>query len=109
MANKLKNQRHSRRVVRFGLPTLVVCALTLVALWRIGAPGPAGPTSAVGTSGNTSSEDRSSDPLTAVAGLLARNAVGRQAALEDVEVRDLTSPRTFWIDVGHGMSAFAVL
>jgi hypothetical protein len=40
--------------------------------------------------------------------LLAENTAGRQASLERVAVRDVTSPRTFWIGKGDE-AAFVVL
>ncbi len=72
-----------RRVLRFGLPTLIVGALALVALWRIPAHPPA-PADTVGTA-------------------------GRSARLENVEIQSVASPRTFWIAGGAGPSTFAVL
>jgi hypothetical protein len=47
-------------------------------------------------------------PLTTLAEVVTANAVGRQASLESVEVREVTSARTFWIAAG-GVQAFVVL
>jgi hypothetical protein len=57
-----------------GVPAAIVAILTAVALWRVGAP-------AGGEDG--------------AAGTMGVNA-DRQAGLRDVEVRQLTSDRTFW-------------
>ena len=62
-----------RHVVRLGIPALIVAALALAALWRIGPP-PANPQQAIATTGN----------------------LERQATLERIEVRQLTSRNTFW-------------
>jgi hypothetical protein len=93
-----------RNVVRLGVPALVVAGLAVVALWRVSTP-PVAP-AAVGTSG-TSSPGRAA-PLTRVAELVVANAIGRQASLERMRVREVTSPRTFWIGDDHEM-AFVVL
>ncbi len=47
-------------------------------------------------------------PLTQIADVLAANAAGRQASLENVSVQAVTGPRTFWIGEGDE-SAFVVL
>ena len=62
-----------RQVVRLGVPALIVAGLALVALWRIGPPPP-DPRQAIATTGN----------------------LERRATLERIEVRQLTSGRTFW-------------
>ena len=93
-----------RNVVRLGVPALIVAGLAAVALWRISVPlaGPA----AIGTTG-TASPARTA-PLTRIADLLAENTTGRQASLERVPVREVMSPRTFWIGDGD-QSVFVVL
>jgi hypothetical protein len=93
-----------RNVVRLGVPALIVAGLAAVALWRISTPA-ANPSS-VGTTGTSSSVR--TPPLTRIADLLAENTAGRQASLERVAVRDVTSPRTFWIGKGDE-AAFVVL
>jgi hypothetical protein len=60
--------------VVLGVPAAIVAVLTIVALWRIGAP-------AGGEDG--------------AAGTMGVNA-DRHASLHDVEMRQLTSERTFW-------------
>jgi hypothetical protein len=92
------------RVVRLGLPTLIVAALALGALWRVGAP----PVEQRG--GNTAAPPATPlAPVTRIADVLAQNAVGRQASLERVDVRGLASARTFWFGTGEDTLAFAVL
>ena len=93
-----------RNVVRLGIPALIVGGLAVVALWRIG--GPVTDSSAVGTTG-TASPARAL-PLTRIGDLFFENAAGRQASLERVPVREVTSPRTFWIGEDDE-SAFVVL
>jgi hypothetical protein len=93
-----------RNVVRLGVPALIVAGLAAVALWRIGEP--AADPSAAGTTG-TASPTRTA-PLTRIADLLAENMAGRQASLENVPVREVMSPRTFWIGDGD-QAAFVVL
>jgi hypothetical protein len=78
----------------------------MVALWRVGPP--ATQPAATGTSG-VAVPSALASPLTTLAELVASNAVGRQASLESVEVREVTSPRTFWIGATAGERAFVVL
>ncbi len=92
-----------RNVVRLGVPGLIVAGLAVVALWRVGAP--ANDPRAVGTTGRAAAP---SGPLTAIVEVLSANAVGRQASLERVAIREVTSPRTFWIGTGEE-SSFVVL
>ena len=94
-----------RNVVRLGVPALIVAGLAAVALWRVSAPAadPAVP----GTTGTSASPTRTPQ-LTRIADLLAENTTGRQASLERVPVRQVMSPRTFWIGDGDE-SAFVVL
>jgi hypothetical protein len=92
-----------RNVVRLGVPGLIVAGLAVVALWRVGAP--ANDPRAVGTTGRAAAPSR---PLTAIVEVLSANAVGRQASLERVAIREVTSPRTFWIGTGEE-SSFVVL
>jgi hypothetical protein len=93
-----------RNVVRLGVPALIVAGLAAVALWRISAPVAA--PGAVGTTA-TASAPRPL-PLTRIADILAPNMAGRQASLERVSIREVTSPRTFWIGEDHEV-AFVVL
>ena len=95
-----------RHAVRLGIPALIVAGLACVALWRVGPPAiePA----AAGTSG-TAVPRAVASPLTTLAEVVAANAVGRQASLESVEVREVTSPRTFWVGTAGGEQAFVVL
>ena len=100
----------ARRVaVRLGIPALIVALLALVALWRIGPP-PASREAAVATMGTSApGKPAAVLPLTTLAEVLTTNALGRQASLEDVEVRQVVSDRTFWIGSGAEETAFAVL
>jgi hypothetical protein len=98
-----------RRVaVRLGIPALIVALLAMVALWRIGPPPDARETAA--TTGTSAPEKPAvALPLTTLAEALTANAVGREASLEDVEIRQVVSKRTFWIGSGAEETAFAVL
>jgi hypothetical protein len=63
-----------RRAVVLGVPAVIVAVMALAALWRIGTP-------------------RNGEP--GAAGTIGLNA-DRRASLERVQVRQLTSDRTFW-------------
>jgi hypothetical protein len=67
-------RRRRRRAVALGVPALVLALLTIVALWRVGAP-------------------RSGEPGSA--GTMGLD-VDRRASFERITVRQLTSSRTFW-------------
>ena len=92
-----------RRAVRLGMPALFVAALAIAALWRVGPP-PATQT-AVGTTGSAPADN----PLTRVADTLLANAIGRKASLEDVVIREITTPATFWVGAIDEEPVFAVL
>jgi hypothetical protein len=70
----MAERKRRRRAVVLGVPAIIVAVMTIVALWRLGTP-PAGEPGAAGTIGLNPD---------------------RQATLERVEVRQLTSDRTFW-------------
>jgi hypothetical protein len=86
MANRAK-------AVRLVVPALFVAGLAVVAVWRTGPPVQS--RGAVGTSG-TVATSRADDPLSRVADALLANSVGRQASLERIVVREITSRNTFW-------------
>lgn len=67
-------KRRRRRAVVLGVPAVIVAVLALVALWRIGPPATRD-SRVVGTTGINAD---------------------REASLERVPVRQLTSGRTFW-------------
>ena len=79
----------------------MVTVLAILALWRVGGPV-ASPQEDAGAGARLG-------PLTAVADLISRNAVGRQASLDRVEIREVTSPRTFWFGPEDREPVFAVL
>src|SRR5438552_6563429 len=79
-----KVQMARRAVVRLGIPALIVAALAVVALWRVGPP-PKETTTAVGTAG-TSAEKAITTPVKTIAELLSNNSVGREASLEHVMI-----------------------
>jgi hypothetical protein len=97
--------RSRPRVVRLGVPALIVAGLTLVALWRVGAPS--GPTTNAAPGG--SARQAPLGPLTTLAEILAANSVGRRASLENVPVRQITSARTLWIGPEDDRPVFVVL
>jgi len=97
----------SRRVVvRLGVPALVVAALAVIALWRVGPPPVS--TGEVGTAGVPAPEGVTA-PLTAVADMLTSNAVGRKASLERVPIRERVADRYLWIGGGDERPVFAVI
>ena len=91
-----------RNAVRLGIPAIIVAALAIIALWRVGPP-PEEP-HAVGTNGVASA----AEPLRSVAEVLGSNVVGRQASLERVRIREVVTDRTYWIGSGDER-AFVVL
>jgi hypothetical protein len=104
-----------RRVaVRLGIPALIVALLAFIALWRVGPPPQS--SEAVATTGTETPEarDARSAPLTTLADVLTANALGRQASLEHVRIKQIVTERTFWIGSGAKETAteetaFAVL
>jgi hypothetical protein len=96
-----------RAVVRLGVPALIVAVLAIVALWRVGPP-PRPATAAVGTSG-AAAEKVATVPITTLAGLMANNAVGREASLEHVRIRESAGERFYWIGSGDERPVFIVL
>ena len=86
------------RAVRLGVPAFIVAVLALVALWRVGVPPP----------GPSSAPREVLGPLTQLAEVLADNAIGRQASLEDVIIGEVPSTRTLWIG-SSGNRVFVVL
>jgi hypothetical protein len=94
--------------VRLGIPAVIVAALAIVALWRVGPPPQQNANAAVGTSGSTSVK-AITQPVKTVAELLTTNAVGREASLEDVLVREQVGDRFYWIGSGDERPVFVVL
>jgi hypothetical protein len=84
--------KQPRKAVRIGVPALVIGLLTLAALWRIGAPVRSGAPTAV--------KAEPLAPITRLGEVAAQNSIARRASLEGVRVREVTSPRTAWIDTG---------
>jgi hypothetical protein len=89
------------RAVRLAVPGFIVAVLAVVALWRVGVPPASGP-------GAPESVREVLEPLTQLAEVLADNSIGRQASLENVNVREVPSPRTLWIGA-NGERVFVVL
>ena len=80
------------RAVRLGIPAGFVAILTLVALWRVSAP-----VAPAADGASSSSRPTPLAPLTQIAEVLGDNTIGRRASLEHVLIRQVSSPRTFWI------------
>jgi len=96
-----------RAVVRLGVPALIVAVLAAVALWRVGPPPQPRP-NAVGTTGTTA-EKVLTVPIKTVAELMTNNAVGREASLERVPIRERVGDRFYWIGSGSERPVFVVL
>lgn len=97
-----------RAVVRLGVPALIVAALAIAALWRVGPPPRDKATGAVATSG-TSPVKPITEPVKTIAELLSSNAIGREASLEHVRIRDSVGDRFYWIESGDQKPVFVVL
>jgi hypothetical protein len=96
-----------RAAVRLAIPGLIVAVLAVVALWRV-APPP--DTAAMNdAAGGGEQPDEPLAPLTTLVDLLVENAIGREASLAAVTVREVTSPRTFWIGEPRRVPVFVVL
>ena len=103
----------ARNVVRLGIPALIVAGLALVALWRV-APPDSRPVATSGSrpvaaGGGASSTPAADGPLRRVADALVKSAVDREASIEDVEIRQVTSARTFWAGAVDERPLFVVL
>ena len=96
-----------RAVVKLGIPALIVAVLAVAALWRVGRPPQQNP-AAVGTTG-TRAEKTLTVPLTTLAELVSNNAVGREASLEHVRIRERAGDRFYWIGSGDERPVFVVL
>ena len=96
-----------REVVRLGIPALIVAGLAIAALWRVGPP-PRQTATAVGTAGS-SAEKALTIPVRTIAELVSNNAVGREASLEHVTIRERVGDRYFWIGSGDERPVFVVL
>lgn len=84
MAEVLKPRR--RRAVVLGVPAAIVAVLAMIALLRIGGPA---------------------DREPGAAGTMGVNA-DREASLDRIEVRQLTSDRTFWAGAIDEQPVFVV-
>src|SRR5258705_6067622 len=97
-----------RAVVRLGVPALIVAVLAIVALWRVGPPPQQHAAAAVGTRG-TAAEKVLTVPIKTIAELVSNNAVGREASLEQVRIRERAGDRFYWIGAGDERPVFIVL
>jgi len=85
----------------------MVAGLAIAALWRVGPP-PKESASPVGTAGSGAAKVLT-EPIRTVAELLSHNAVGREASLEHVTIRERVGDRYFWIGSGDERPVFVVL
>ena len=97
-----------RAVVRLGIPALIVAALAVAALWRVGPPPREKPTGPVATSG-TSTAKSITEPVKTIAEVMSNNAIGREASLEHVRIREMVGERFYWIESGDQKPVFVVL
>jgi len=97
-----------RTVVRLGIPALIVAALAIAALWRVGLPPKRNATAAVATAG-TSPAKEITEPVKTIAGMISNNAIGREASLEHVTIRERVGDRFCWIGSGDERPVFVVL
>ena len=96
-----------RTVVRLGVPAVIVAVLAVAALWRIGLPPQPRETTAVATTGSPANANTT--PVKTIAELVSNNAVGREASLEHVRIRDRVGDRFYWIGSGDERPVFVVL
>lgn len=97
-----------RVVVRLGIPALIVAALAIAALWRVGPPPQPNASNAVATTGPSPSS-AVAEPVKTVADLISNNAIGREASLEHVTIRERVGDRFYWIGSGDERPVFVVL
>src|SRR5215216_2955590 len=97
-----------RKVVHLAIPAAFVGVLALFALWQVGTP-PRDDTRGVGTGGRLSTRPAPLGPLTHVAEVLTQNAIGRNAAVDNVDILRVASARTLWIGAPDEKPAFVVL
>ena len=97
-----------RAVVRLGIPALIVAALAVAALWRVGPPPREKPTGPVATSG-TNPAKPITEPVKTIAEVMSNNAIGREASLEHVRIREMVGERFYWIESGDQKPVFVVL
>jgi len=97
-----------RAVVRLGIPALIVAALAVAALWRVGLPPQQKAKAAVATTG-TSPAKAITEPVKTVAELVSNNAIGREASVEHVRIRERVGDRFYWIGNGDERPVFIVL
>ena len=97
-----------RAVVRLGIPALIVAALAIAALWRVGPPPRQKAADAVATTG-PGTAPTIAEPVKTVAELMSNNAGGREASLDHVTIRERVGDRFYWIDAGDQKPVFVVL
>jgi hypothetical protein len=95
-----------RAAVRLGVPALIVAGLAVAALWRIGRPPQQHTTDVAGTTGPAAAI---TEPVKSFAELMSNNAIGREASLEHVMVRERVGDRFYWIGSGDERPVFVVL
>jgi hypothetical protein len=97
-----------RAVVRLGVPALIVAALAIAALWRVGPPPREKAADAVAATGKGPAKTIA-EPVKRVAELMSNNAIGREASLEHVRIRERVGGRFYWVDSGDQKPVFVVL
>ena len=97
-----------RAVVRLGIPALIVAALAVAALWRVGPPPQQHAADAVATTGSSAAK-AIAEPVKSIAELVANNSIGREASLEHVRIRERAGDRFYWIGSADERPVFVVL
>jgi hypothetical protein len=90
------------------VPGAIVAALAIAALWRVGLPPRDNAHDTVATTGK-SPATAIAEPVKTVAELISNNAIGREASLENVRIRERVGDRFYWIESGDQKPVFVVL
>lgn len=87
---------------------MIVAALAVAALWRVGPPPQQHAADGVATTGSSPAK-AIAEPVKSIAELVANNSIGREASLEHVRIRERAGDRFYWIGSSDERPVFVVL